>query len=82
MEISEGRVWIPVTDTGPGIADGLKSTIFDRFIRDSSTRSSYGPGLHIIRMLAEAYGGKARADDRIQGHPEQGAAIRFPFKKA
>ena len=77
----DGMVEISVTDTGPGISDAMKPTIFDRFMQNSSTRGSYGLGLHINKMLIEAYGGRIWADDRVQGHPEQGAAIRFTLKK-
>jgi signal transduction histidine kinase len=77
----DGMVEVSVTDTGPGIPGAMKPTIFDRFMQNSSTRSSYGLGLHITKMLIEAYGGRIWADDRVQGHPEQGAAIRFTLKK-
>ena len=77
----EGMVEVSVTDNGPGIPDAMKPTIFDRFMQNSSTRSSYGLGLHITKMLVEAYGGRIWADDRVQGHPEQGAAIRYTLKK-
>ena len=80
-DLPEGMVEVSLTDTGPGIPDAMKPTIFDRFMQNSSTRSSYGLGLHITKMLVEAYGGRIWADDRVQGHPEQGAAIRFILKK-
>ncbi len=80
-EQPDGMVEVSVTDTGPGIPDAMKPTIFDRFMQNSSTRSSYGLGLHITKMLIEAYGGRIWADDRVQGHPEQGAAIRFTLKR-
>lgn len=72
-----GMTEISVTDTGKGIPDSMKPLIFDRFTKGSDTRSSYGLGLHIVKMLVEAYGGKIRADNRVAGHPEQGAALRF-----
>ena len=77
----DGMIEVSVTDTGPGIPDAMKPTIFDRFMQNSSTRSSYGLGLHITKMLVEAYGGRIWADDRVPGHPEQGAAILFTLKK-
>jgi signal transduction histidine kinase len=77
----DGMIEVSVTDTGSGIPDAMKPTIFDRFMQNSSTRSSYGLGLHITKMLIEAYGGRIWADDRVQGHPEQGAAIRFTLNK-
>jgi signal transduction histidine kinase len=80
-DLSDGMVEVSVTDAGPGIPDAMKPTIFDRFMQNSSTRSSYGLGLHITKMLIEGYGGRIWADDRVPGHPEQGAAIRFTLKK-
>jgi len=78
---ADGTVEISVTDTGRGIPDPAKAGVFDRFLQGSDKRSSYGLGLHIVKMLVEAYGGRIWADDRIPGHPEQGAAIRFTLMK-
>jgi signal transduction histidine kinase len=72
-----GMIEISVTDTGKGIPDSMKPQIFDRFTKGSEKRSSYGLGLHIVKMLIEAYGGRIWADDRVAGHPDGGAAIRF-----
>ncbi|MDD1703490.1 MAG: ATP-binding protein [Methanoregula sp.] len=80
--LEEGLLEISVTDTGPGIIDAMKSPIFDRFARDSTTRSSYGLGLHIVKMLVEGYGGSVRADDRVPHDPSSGAAIRFTLHLA
>lgn len=80
-EQPDGMLLVSVTDTGTGIPDEMKPGIFDRFMQGSDKRSSYGLGLHIAKMLIEAYGGRIWADDRVQGHPEQGAAIRFTLKK-
>ncbi len=80
-DLSDGTVEISVTDTGRGIPDPAKAGIFDRFMQKSDKRSSYGLGLHIVKMLVEAYGGRIWADDRIPGQPEKGAAIRFTLMK-
>ncbi|MGA2917218.1 CHASE4 domain-containing protein [Methanoregula sp.] len=81
-DISDQDIEISVTDDGPGIPDVMKPRIFDRFAHDKKTRSSYGLGLHIVKMLIESYGGNVRADDRVAGDPKQGAAIRFTLRKA
>jgi len=81
FDSGDGMVEISITDTGPGIPDSLKPGIFDRFLQGSEKRSSYGLGLHIAKMLIEAYGGRIWADDRIPGESGQGAAIRFSLKK-
>ncbi len=79
-DLPDDMIEVSVTDNGPGIPDAAKSLIFDRFTKDSRTRSSYGLGLHIVKMLIESYGGRVRADDRVPGDPGSGAAIRFTLK--
>jgi len=73
----EGMIEISVADTGKGIPDQMKTMIFDRFTKGSENRGRYGLGLQIVKMLVEAYGGRVWADDRVAGHPGEGAAIRF-----
>jgi sensor domain CHASE-containing protein len=80
-DLPDGTVEVTITDNGSGIADDMKPLIFDRFMKGSDKRSSYGLGLHIVKMLIESYGGTVRADDRVPGHPDEGAAIRFTLKK-
>ena len=82
QDLSPEIIEISVIDNGNGIADDMKPLIFDRFMKGSNKRSSYGLGLHIVKMLVEAYGGTVRADDRVAGRPEEGVAIRFTLKKA
>ena len=77
-----GMIEISVADNGPGISDEMKKGIFDRFAKDSKTRSSYGLGLHIVKMLVEGYGGRAWADDRVAGDPSSGVVIRFTLRQA
>jgi signal transduction histidine kinase len=81
-ENSEGMLEIAVSDNGPGIADDMKPGIFDRFAKDTKTRSSYGLGLHIVKMLIEGYGGRVWADDRIPGDASSGVAIHFTLRQA
>jgi signal transduction histidine kinase len=77
-----GMIEISVADNGPGISDEMKKGIFDRFAKDSKTRSSYGLGLHIVKMLVEGYGGRVWADDRVAGDPSSGVVIRFTLHLA
>jgi signal transduction histidine kinase len=81
-EISGKEIEVSVTDDGPGIPDTMKPRVFDRFAHDKKTRSSYGLGLHIVKMLIESYGGRVWADNRVAGDSKQGAAIRFTLRKA
>ncbi len=82
VEEDEGEALISVEDTGPGIADAVKSELFRRFRRGEGPLAGAGLGLYICRMLIERYGGRIRADDRVGGRPECGAAIRFTLRKA
>jgi signal transduction histidine kinase len=78
---NDGTVEVSVADNGPGILDKSKPVIFERFLKGTDKRSSYGLGLHIVKLLIEAYGGRVWADDRVAGHPEEGVAIRFTLTK-
>ena len=82
VEEQNGEVLVSVEDTGPGIPDTLKPTLFSRFRKGTSSRSGKGLGLYIVRTLVERYGGSIRAEDRVPGHPEEGAAFRFTLQKA
>jgi PAS domain S-box-containing protein len=75
-------VRISVEDTGPGIPDALKPSIFNRFDRGGRSGSDGGLGLVICGMLIERYGGAIWVDDRVPGHPEEGAAFRFRLHRA
>jgi signal transduction histidine kinase len=80
-DLNDGSIEVSVIDNGGGISDDMKPLIFDRFMKGSDKRSSYGLGLHIVKMLIDAYGGKVWADDRVPGKPEEGAALRLTLKK-
>ena len=76
----ESGIFLEVADDGPGIPDGLKSTVFDRFIRskDSSDRapgSGSGLGLAIVAAIAREHGGAASVADS----PGGGALFRVEF---
>ncbi|NLZ30428.1 MAG: PAS domain S-box protein [Methanomicrobiales archaeon] len=77
----EETVIVTVADTGPGIEDGAKETIFFRFERENGVRGSQGLGLSICRMLIARYGGEIWVEDRVPGRPEEGAAFRFTLRK-
>jgi two-component system sensor histidine kinase BarA len=71
------EVVVSVEDTGPGIPDAMKVQLFNRFQRGESMMTGAGLGLYICRMLVERYGGRIWMEDRVEGRPECGAAIRF-----
>jgi signal transduction histidine kinase len=75
------RYEVSVEDTGPGIPDAVKEGIFNRLVRDAPKKGRKGLGLILAKLIVERYGGNIRAEDRIPGKPEQGAAIRFTLRK-
>jgi signal transduction histidine kinase len=78
----QGLLEIGVSDTGPGIPDSMKNLVFDRFLEDTRKRSSYGLGLHIVKMLIKGYGGTIWVEDRIAGDQMSGVMIRFSLRLA
>ncbi|HZO19576.1 MAG TPA: ATP-binding protein, partial [Gemmatimonadaceae bacterium] len=62
-------VWIGVRDTGVGIPSEHLARIFERFYRVDPARSreagGTGLGLSIVRHLAEAHGGRVRAESMV-----------------
>ncbi|MQA76683.1 MAG: two-component sensor histidine kinase, partial [Solirubrobacterales bacterium] len=72
--VRDGRVELWVRDGGPGVDDGVRERIFERFARaDGATAGAVGEGaglgLAIVASIAEAHGGRVRLD----GAPGQGA---------
>lgn len=76
------EVMVSIEDTGPGIPDAMKGNLFIRFQKGQGSLSGAGLGLYICRMLITRYGGRIWADDRVEGRPDLGAAIRFTLRKA
>jgi len=81
IEEKDGLVRVSVEDTGPGIPDDQKEAIFHRY-EQQKRGVGEGLGLYLVQILVERYGGRVWVEDRVPGHPEQGAAFRFTLKKA
>jgi two-component system, OmpR family, sensor histidine kinase KdpD len=77
----DGMVLVTVEDTGPGIPDAVKESAFFRFEQGKDRGQGEGLGLAIVGMLVERYGGRIWVEDRVEGHPEQGASFRFTLRE-
>jgi signal transduction histidine kinase len=82
VEESGDQVEVSIEDTGPGVPDAVKPTLFARFAPGKNSRSGKGLGLYITRTLIERYGGRVWVDDRVPGRPECGAAFRFTLHRS
>ena len=66
--ISDGRAYLWVRDTGPGIPPEMREHIFERFTRAGPHRTEgAGLGLSIARAIAEGHGGRIELESEI-GH--------------
>jgi two-component system, OmpR family, phosphate regulon sensor histidine kinase PhoR len=81
-EPSDDGVWLGVRDTGSGIGAEHLPRIFERFYRADPGRSreagGTGLGLSIVRHLAEAHGGRVKAESA----PGEGTTIAALFPAA
>jgi len=77
------EVRLTVTDRGPGLAPDQLEAVFERFYRVDPARSraagGSGIGLAIVRALAEAMGGSARAESP---GPGRGATFVLELPRA
>jgi signal transduction histidine kinase len=72
-----GRVEVAVTDSGPGLPDGVIDKVFDPFYTTKS--GGLGMGLPISRTIIEAHGGKLWAEQAPGG---RGLTFRFTLAQA
>jgi signal transduction histidine kinase len=64
-DTQRGVAILAVTDDGPGIEDGARQAVFERFYRlGGSIASGSGLGLAIARELAELMGGRVTLESR------------------
>lgn len=77
----DGRACLAVSDTGPGVPPEELPRLFQRFHRvPGSQGEGCGLGLAIVRQVAMAYDGEARADIRPEGGLE--VSMCFPLAAA
>ena len=85
LRAQAGSAIIEVADDGPGVPEGLREQIFDRFVRgegpaDTAVGGGSGLGLAIVSAVAEFHGGSAEV-----GKSELGGAlfkVRLPLRGA
>jgi signal transduction histidine kinase len=74
-----GAMELSVRDSGPGVSDEARHSMFERFWtqppRQASptTKKGLGLGLTIVRRLVEAHGSQVQ----VESVPEGGTAFRF-----
>lgn len=66
-----------VRDTGPGLGEGDKAQVFERFCRADTDRSGSGPGLAIVRSIVELHGGRVEAMNAAEGGAEFQVALPY-----
>lgn len=72
VEMEEGRGWMRVADTGPGLPAGQEEAVFEEFLQIASGNRAKrepgsGLGLAISRRLARAMGGELTAANGAGG---------------
>ena len=81
-EAGPDGVEVQIDDSGPGIPEGERQRIFERFhrldSRDSRETYGHGLGLHLVKRMLEAMGGSIRAD----GNPQRGARLAIWLPRA
>jgi signal transduction histidine kinase len=67
--LRDGQAELWVADSGPGVPEGDRARIFERFARGGGARRSEGAGLGlaIVRAIAEAHGGTVSVGDARTG---------------
>jgi two-component system OmpR family sensor kinase len=61
---ADGWARLVVQDSGPGVPEGLRDSLFDRFVRGAGDKGgSFGLGLAIVKAVAESDGGSVTVED-------------------
>ena len=71
VRAAAGRVDIEVADRGPGIPDGEKKSLFEKFgsveQKQGARRKGIGLGLYMVKLVAQGHGGDVSVEDRPGG---------------
>jgi signal transduction histidine kinase len=76
---TDGEVIFEVRDAGPGIGEHDAERLFEPFVRlpSASDTSGSGIGLHIVRSVVDAHGGRVWIEDG----DERGTAVLFALHR-
>ena len=83
MQAPAARAYLEVEDTGPGIPEGERQRVFDRFYRILGTNvDGSGLGLAIVREIAEQHGALIRVGNNPASLDERwpGTLISVEFE--
>jgi signal transduction histidine kinase len=58
---------VEVEDEGPGIQEELREKVFEPFVRMERDGQGQGLGLHIVKILVEAHGGRVQVERATLG---------------
>ena len=77
LRAEDGSALLAVADDGPGIPEGRRADVLERFVRLDSSRSQPGNGLglSLVKAVTEAHGGSMRLADN---HPGLKVLLEFP----
>jgi len=64
---SAAGIELRVTDQGEGVPEELRPHVFDRYVSQSTSRTSRGLGLAFCRVAVEAHGGRIWIEDAEPG---------------
>jgi heavy metal sensor kinase len=80
IDVRDGRLGasMDISDTGPGIAPGLRERIFDRYARGGGHGRGLGLGLSIAKCAVEASGGSLT----LEGTDGPGSTFRITLPRA
>ena len=75
---SSGEIEFSVTDTGPGVPEGDRERVVERFVRLENSRNQPGAGLglSLVAAVAEAHGGRLELAEGPGKVGEMGPGLR------
>jgi len=77
-ENEHSKIWVTVSDTGPGIPAEIKAQLFQKFVTGRQPGRGSGLGLAFCKLAVEAHGGQIWVESNL----EQGTAFTFSLDMA